>query len=58
LDQLDVGGNDTYQALVLAINSLQAMVETFNEKYMDSKLRYLTDDDLDLRLRPEQYAQK
>ena len=48
LNEMDIGGTDGYQALLLAIESLYEMVEVFNKNFMNSKLRWNEDSVLDL----------
>ena len=50
LDYLVVGGNDSIQALLLAISASKGMLEALNDQYLDSKLRYLEDSDTSLHL--------
>ena len=48
LDSMEISGTDSMQALLLAVGCLDAMVTTFNERYMNSKLRWEDDTILDL----------
>ena len=40
LNQMFIGGSDSYQALILAIKSLHVMVDVFNKKFLGSRLRW------------------
>lgn len=50
LRSADVGGNDSMQSLLLAIEVARTHIELLNE-HLDLKLRYF-DDETDLRMRP------
>jgi len=50
LDRMDVGGFDSYQALLLAFGFAKTMIEKYNSEHLDSALRFQSDSDEDLYL--------
>lgn len=48
MTNVHVGGVDSYQALCLALATVARIVDFYNEKICDSKLRWMGEVDLDL----------
>ena len=48
LNRMVAGGSDSYQALILAVKMLDGMINAYNKNYMNSKLRWDDDANLDL----------
>lgn len=53
MTNVHVGGVDSYQALCLTLKSIATVVDVYNKKYCNSKLRWMGEEDLDLHFSTE-----